>query len=450
MSQRGPLGKNVWVAIILSASLFLSGYSFFSWVHPSHPIAAWISVTVLGFLLIIGWAVLLRQQPKTKLVIHRAVYGAGPETDTDVAETLRNTVQDGLVIPVDNDLVPRDLAKGTRKRLEVQYSYGNGAVCYAYRLESTQGDFVRLVLPEDSELEKRAAEVTRLAEALEQSRLELDRHKAEAAAARESRLPTQRPHIVPIRYGKHSDGHYGLFIENSGEPAFDVSVATPVAVGDAKLVFQNDFPHLTKANGTVLLTAWIEKQSHIIDLGDLFEAMRSRSVASINFPIRYKDEENRFYITTCKIERDPARSGGLAVRYVEQKLEGTAQPKLSQYPVPQLRGKIVAMISELQGFLGEQGQEPEVKRQHPESPEEFQQRWRSIVPPWKARFAGACRLRFKTSLGLLRDEIQVRTGLSDSILNAEIQRVELDPNLDVALIEGVIQRFWNMALGVNT
>ena len=38
------------------------------------------------------------------------------------------------------------------------------------------------------------------------------------------------------------------------------------------------------------------------------------------------------------------------------------EPKPSQYPVPQLRLKVVSMVSELQGFLGEHGDEPVVNR----------------------------------------------------------------------------------------
>ena len=131
-----------------------------------------------------------------------------------------------------------------------------------------------------------------------------------------------------------------------------------------------------------------------------------------------------------------------------QQLKG-AQPKPSQYPIPQLRAKVLVLCSELQGFLGEHGQEPKVERQLPEPPEAFQQRWRSSVPPWKAKFVGDYRLKFGDSVPRLRDEIRVRAGLDDAFLNAAIDRAANDPNANVKAVEEVIKRFWDMALGIN-
>lgn len=126
-----------------------------------------------------------------------------------------------------------------------------------------------------------------------------------------------------------------------------------------------------------------------------------------------------------------------------------AQPKPSQYPIPQLRAKVLGLCSELQGFLGEHGQEPKVERQLPELPEAFQEKWRSSVPPWKAKFVGDYRLRFSDSVPRLRDEIRVRAGLDDAFLNAAIDSAANDPNANVKAVEEVIKRFWDMALGIN-
>jgi hypothetical protein len=98
---------------------------------------------------------------KSKLVIHRAVYGV-PGAMTDITQALQNAAKDGLVIPVDNGLVPTDPAKGIRKRLDVEYSYGDGIVCFVSRRESMQDDIVRLVLPQDSETARIESEIKQL------------------------------------------------------------------------------------------------------------------------------------------------------------------------------------------------------------------------------------------------------------------------------------------------
>jgi len=94
------------------------------------------------------------RRKSSKLVIHRAVYGAGDGRDVDVTDKLRSAEQDALVIPVDNNLVSSDPAIGVRKRLVVDYSYGDGTVYSAFAYESTPQETVRIVLPEDTELQK--------------------------------------------------------------------------------------------------------------------------------------------------------------------------------------------------------------------------------------------------------------------------------------------------------
>jgi hypothetical protein len=143
--------------VSLFVLLYIALRAYSAWMF----ILSLVGPVTLLVLIWIAFIKLSKVSPR-KLVIRRAVYGAGRQTDTDITASLQNAVQDGLVIPVDNNLVPRDLAIGSRKRLEVEYSYGNGTVCYVYRLESTKDDFVRLVLPEDSELIKMDAEIKRL------------------------------------------------------------------------------------------------------------------------------------------------------------------------------------------------------------------------------------------------------------------------------------------------
>src|SRR5262249_36939561 len=85
------------------------------------------------------------QKERSKLHIHSAIYGTGPDTDVDVTEKLRGMVHDGLVVPVANDLAPRDPHFGAKKHLTVEYSYGNPSRSRVARIEDS-----RLVLPEDT------------------------------------------------------------------------------------------------------------------------------------------------------------------------------------------------------------------------------------------------------------------------------------------------------------
>jgi len=97
-----------------------------------------------------------------RLVIRRALYGTGPQTDISVTDKLNDAVRDALVVPVDNSLVPRDPALNVQKRLYVEYSYGNDSVLSVVRPESTPRYISRLVLPEDSEIARLTSEIEQL------------------------------------------------------------------------------------------------------------------------------------------------------------------------------------------------------------------------------------------------------------------------------------------------
>ncbi len=104
-----------------------------------------------------------------KLVIHRAVYAAGLQTEVSVTDKLQKSVRDALVIPIDStlgNLLPRDPAFNVRKRLDVDYSYGSDTVSRISRMEPPPGEIGRLLLPEDSEIQRLANEVTQLTQQL--------------------------------------------------------------------------------------------------------------------------------------------------------------------------------------------------------------------------------------------------------------------------------------------
>lgn len=133
-----------------------------------------------------------------------------------------------------------------------------------------------------------------------------------------------------------------------------------------------------------------------------------------------------------------------------------ALPKQSQYPIPEVRLKILSIVSELQGFLGEHGEEPrppEVHKELGEENEDFLVRFRArpIEPmmKWRAKFLGDYRQEFKDKVSRLRDEMRSRARIDDSLLNIAIDRAENERNDGVAAVQGVIKRFWELALKVN-
>lgn len=124
-----------------------------------NPVGLYISFGVFVLLAAIGGvlnlisrrnAVVTENKPEPKLKIIRALYGV-PGRDVDITQKLRSEVRDALFVFVDNNLVPYDPVVGVRKRLMVEYSYGNGIVECAVRPESTPWEAVSLTIPEDSQ-----------------------------------------------------------------------------------------------------------------------------------------------------------------------------------------------------------------------------------------------------------------------------------------------------------
>ena len=123
--------------------------------------------------------------------------------------------------------------------------------------------------------------------------------------------------------------------------------------------------------------------------------------------------------------------------------------KQSQYPIPALRAKVLLMISELQGFIGAHGPEPEVKHNAQEEPQAYMQRFRNAVMPWRAKVLGDFRLTFGDSLPRLQDEIRGRAGIDDFVLNNLIVKASNDPNGKLQVVEELAKRLWDLAYLIN-
>jgi hypothetical protein len=124
------------------------------------------------------------------------------------------------------------------------------------------------------------------------------------ASQSHSELPALRPKIVPVRYGASLDRHYGLFVRNDGEPAFDISIEN-VSIGTSQLQFCTELQGLTKYEREVLFEASIELSPGSALLGSgLRDVMIKANIDAVPLSIKYKDGENRWYTTTCNLERD--------------------------------------------------------------------------------------------------------------------------------------------------
>jgi hypothetical protein len=133
-----------------------------------------------------------------------------------------------------------------------------------------------------------------------------------------------------------------------------------------------------------------------------------------------------------------------------------AQPKPVQYPIPEVRLKILSIVSELQGFIGEHGDEPrpsDIHKKPGESDQDFLARFRAVptepMMKWRAKFLGDYRQKLKDKVSNLRDEMRSRAHIDDSRLNTAIMGAENESDYGATAVKAVIERFWELALKVN-
>jgi hypothetical protein len=124
-------------------------------------------------------------------------------------------------------------------------------------------------------------------------------------------------------------------------------------------------------------------------------------------------------------------------------------PKPSQYPIPPLRLKVLEMVSALQGFLGEHGDEPAVTRLTGESTADTALRYFKEGDPWKTKFIGDYRLRFGDSIPKLRDEMRVRVSVSDTELNEAMEVAANNEEDSCKAVKNIVDRLWTLGQNVN-
>jgi hypothetical protein len=155
-------------------------------------------------------------------------------------------------------------------------------------------------------------------------------------------------------------------------------------------------------------------------------------------------------IPGARIEHGALDEKGKEVLLSPLKVEPiSASSRSSQYPIPNLRLKVVSAVSELQGFLGEHGSAPVVARVKGESTKDAALRYFKQGDPWKAKFIGDYRIRFADSIPKLRDELRVRTGVSDDELNQAIDTAANNEEDSCKAVNNIIERLWTLGRRVN-
>jgi hypothetical protein len=145
-----------------------------------------------------------------------------------------------------------------------------------------------------------------------------------ASATEKVGLPTSRPCVVPVRYGKDDrNNRTGILLVNETDlVGYDISIPD-IPVGSSRLHFWGKvLPRLAKSDGQALLESAIEVSKGSALLGNgLSQEMVRQKIDSISFLITYKDADNRHYTTIARIERDVLSPDGLTARFVEQTLQ---------------------------------------------------------------------------------------------------------------------------------
>jgi hypothetical protein len=81
---------------------------------------------------------------------------------------------------------------------------------------------------------------------------------------------------------------------------------------------------LSKGEGPKFCAASIQNPNAMFLPGEaLLDVMRSQNIGDIAFPIRFRDSDGDWYVTTCKLELEATMVGGtgnlrIAVRFLRQ------------------------------------------------------------------------------------------------------------------------------------
>jgi hypothetical protein len=269
----------------------------------------------------------LQVRPPSKLKIHSALWGTGPENDVEVGPMLQELERDGLVIPVTREFLQYDPIQGPDKRLEVQYSYGNPTV-----LKTTRPEYSRLVLPEDSLLQ---AGVKRAADDLQKNVLENE------LSALKAQLNSTAPLIVPVNFGSQDKperrGAYpGFLLSNDGKNiAYDISML-PFRIGKWNV----ELDQILRLEVGKTVPTWISMRHENTGNADLRSHLVEVQQATgtlgdpVPFRIVYRDSDQNWFASLCELA---IGLHGVEVRCLKREPHATQTPGPSSGTVSQLR-----------------------------------------------------------------------------------------------------------------
>ena len=192
---------------------------------------------------------------------------------------------------------------------------------------------------EDGQQELRAeldAALKALLAACDQARKEGDEHPKINENASDTELPPMRPKVRPVSYDRLNEekSEVGLIIVNDGEPAYDISIPD-IQLNQFRIQITPHFTRLGKEEGPKFCAASIQNPNAMFLPGEaLLDVMRSQNSGDIAFPIRFRDSDGDWYVTTCKLELEATMVGGtgslrIAARFVRQEPDPLKSRKLN-------------------------------------------------------------------------------------------------------------------------
>lgn len=166
-----------------------------------------------------------------------------------------------------------------------------------------------------SDAEAAIAKAANLQQEMAQLKSSIEEKDKELSRLKSPELPELRPNIVPVRYAKLPDlPVLGLETANDGEVAYELSVPS-VKLGTSVVVFDGYCPRLTKTDEHLFWRVFVMTDTRSTTTGNgLRNEMVRQGIGEMVVPIQYKDGDNRWYATKCRLELDVSvRGSGIAV-----------------------------------------------------------------------------------------------------------------------------------------